>query len=101
MASVVISDKSLTSSRIKSKNYPIAKLDNLGNLATVTDIKDFLTFAKEKDYAVIDILPNQRTSMVDEILPFRVRFTNIGLLGAYANVPGIGLQIIEINNYIL
>ena len=101
MASVVISDKGLTSSKIRSKNYPVAKLNSLDNLATVTEIKDFLTSAKEKDYAVTDILPNQRTSMVDEILPFRVRFVNIGLLGAYANIPGIGLQIIGINNYIL
>ena len=101
MASIVISDKSLTSSKIKSKNYPVTKLDNVGNLATVIDIKDFLTSTKEKDYAIIDILPDQRTSIINQVLPFRVRFTNIGILGAYANIPGIGLQIIEVNNYIL
>jgi hypothetical protein len=101
MAYVVISDKSLTSSKIKSKNYPVAKLDNVGNLATVTDIKNFLTSTKEKDYAIIDILPDQRTSIINQVLPFRVKFTNIGILGAYANIPGIGLQIIEVNNYIL
>jgi hypothetical protein len=67
MASVVISDKSLIPSKIKSKSYPVAKLD----------------------------------AIATEILPFRVRFTNIGLLGATAGIPGIGLQIIGINNYIL
>jgi hypothetical protein len=34
-------------------------------------------------------------------LPFRVMFTNIGIPPANAGIPGIGLQIIGINNYIL
>jgi hypothetical protein len=82
MASVVISDKSFIPSKIKSKGYPVTKLDDINNTE-------------------LDILPNLRTSIASEILPFRVRFTNIGLLGATAGIPGIGLQIIGINNYIL
>jgi len=44
-----------------------------------------------------------KTSLVkiDEILPFRVKFTTIGITPANANIPGIGLQVIGINNYIL
>ena len=38
---------------------------------------------------------------INEILPFRVKFTTIGIAPASAGVPGIGLQIIGINNYIL
>jgi hypothetical protein len=101
MASVVISDKSLIPSKIKSKSYPVTKLDDINKTAIVTDIKSFTTSLKEKDYPKLDILPNERTSIATEILPFRVRFTNIGLLGASAGIPGIGLQIIGINNYIL
>ena len=101
MAYVVISDKGFIPSKIKSKNYPITKLDNIGNLATVIDIENHLISLKEKDYAILEILPDQRMSTINEILPFRVRFANIGILGASANIPGIGLQIIGINNYIL
>ena len=44
-----------------------------------------------------------KTSLVkiNEILPFRVKFTTIGIAPSNAGVPGIGLQIIGINNYIL
>jgi len=101
MASVVISDKSFIPSKIKSKGYPVSKLDDISKIVIVTDIDSSITSIKEKDYPELDILPNQRTSIATEILPFRVRFTNIGLLGATAGVPGIGLQIIGINNYIL
>jgi len=101
MASVVISDKSLIPSKIKSKNYSVTKIDDIDNITIITDIDHNAEHIKEKNYAELDILPNLRTSIASEILPFRVRFTNIGLLGATAGIPGIGLQIIGINNYIL
>ena len=55
----------------------------------------------QTNYAISDIVPITRQVRISEVLPFRVRFTTIGLAGANANVPGIGLQIIEVNNYIL
>ena len=42
-----------------------------------------------------------RFTKIQEVLPFRVKFTNIGIPPANAGIPGIGLQIIGINNYIL
>jgi hypothetical protein len=101
MASVVISDKSLIPSKIKSKGYLVAKLDDISKTVIVTGIESSVKYIKEKNYPELDILANERTSIATEILPFRVRFTNIGLLGASAGIPGIGLQIIGINNYIL
>jgi hypothetical protein len=56
---------------------------------------------KEVDHPRTKIVPITRNVRINEVLPFRVRFTTIGLAGANANVPGIGLQIIGINNYIL
>jgi hypothetical protein len=56
---------------------------------------------KEVSHPIADIIPITRGVRINEVLPFRVRFTTIGLAGANANVPGIGLQIIGINNYIL
>lgn len=53
------------------------------------------------NYARTNIIPISRTVKINEVLPFRVRFTTIGIPGFGSNVPGIGLQIIEVNNYIL
>jgi hypothetical protein len=56
---------------------------------------------KDVNHPITNIIPVTRGVRINEVLPFRVRFTTIGLAGANANVPGIGLQIIGINNYIL
>jgi hypothetical protein len=53
------------------------------------------------DYAVAKIIPINTGIKISEILPFRIRFTTIGIPSPYSGVPGIGLQIIGINNYIL
>lgn len=53
------------------------------------------------DYAIAKVIPITNVVNINEILPFRVRFTTIGIPSAYSGVPGIGLQIIGINNYIL
>lgn len=101
MAYIAITDKSLTSSKIKSKNYPKTSLKNIDNLATITDIRNSVENLIQKDYAKLEIRPDNREAIILELLPFRVRFQNIGLNIANANIPGIGLQIIGINNYIL
>jgi hypothetical protein len=56
---------------------------------------------KSIGYPISEIIYKTKTVKINEVLPFRVRFTTIGIGSAYANVPGIGLQIIGINNYIL
>ena len=101
MAYITITDKSLTSSKIKSKNYPKTSLKNIDNLATIIDIKNSVESLVQKDYAKLEIRPDNREAVVLELLPFRVRFQDIGLRIANANIPGIGLQIIGVNNYIL
>lgn len=101
MASVVIIEKGFIPSEINSKSYPLTELNDLSNITTVTDVKPFFVFMKEKDYSELNVIENEKISIAIEILPFRVRFTSIGLLGTNAGVPGIGLQIIGINNYIL
>ena len=56
---------------------------------------------KDINHPITNIIPVTRGVRINEVLPFRVRFTTIGLAAANANVPGIGLQVIGINNYIL
>jgi hypothetical protein len=53
------------------------------------------------DYAVAKIITINTGIKISEILPFRIRFTTIGIPSSYSGVPGIGLQIIGINNYII
>jgi hypothetical protein len=53
------------------------------------------------DYPKTNVLYSARLTKINEVLPFRIKLTNIGIPSAYSNVPGIGLQIIGINNYIL
>jgi hypothetical protein len=43
-----------------------------------------------------------RLSVINDTLPFRIRFTSIQIPGYNQNnIPGIGLQIIGFSNYIL
>ena len=55
----------------------------------------------EVDYSKTTITDLVRNTVINSVLPFRVKFETIGVAPAYANVPGIGLQIIGLNNYIL
>jgi hypothetical protein len=45
---------------------------------------------------------NQRVVKINQVLPFRVKFTNIMVPGySSSTVPPIGIALIGINNYIL
>ena len=56
---------------------------------------------KSIEYPIAKIVPIQNGISINEVLPFRIRFTTIGIPPSYSGVPGIGLQIIGINNYII
>lgn len=57
---------------------------------------------KTSDYAkVIRIDEDKRVVRINEILPFRVKFTNIRIENSSSLVPPIPLQIIGFSNYIL
>lgn len=54
-------------------------------------------------YGILNVAGNgQRSTVITEVLPFRVSFTNITIPGYSANSPApIGIAIIGLNNYIL
>jgi hypothetical protein len=53
-------------------------------------------------YAIINVANDTRTVKINEVLPFRIRFTNIGIEGYNKSNPaGIGIAVIGFNNYIL
>ena len=74
MASAIISTKQKQKTRlIESKNYPIARISE-----------------------------GRRTVKINEVLPFRIRFTNIMVPGYGTNNPApIGIAVVGLNNYIL
>jgi hypothetical protein len=55
-----------------------------------------------KNYPISKISEGRRTVKINEVLPFRVRFTNIVVPGYSASNPApIGIAVIGLNNYIL
>jgi len=56
---------------------------------------------KDKDYGNAKIIDMSGNVKIKEVLPFRIRFVNIGIEGyGPNNVPPIGIAIIAYNNYI-
>lgn len=57
---------------------------------------------KNADYSITKFKGSKRISVINQVLPFRVRFTAIQIPGySSANVPPIPLQVIGFSNYIL
>lgn len=55
-----------------------------------------------ENYAIAKIVPETRTVRINDVLPFRIKFINIGVEGySSTNVPAIPLQVIGFSNYIL
>jgi hypothetical protein len=55
-----------------------------------------------KDYPIARISEGRRTVKINEVLPFRIKFTNIMVPGYSASNPApIGIAVIGLNNYIL
>lgn len=68
----------------------------------IDDYRNRITIPKAVNHPVTQIKYSAPISMVQSILPFRVRFTTIGIEGySSSNPPGIGLQVIGISNWII
>lgn len=69
----------------------------------ITDISD-VRFKKVKQYnnPIAKILFSPRKTKLKSVLPFRVKFSNIGIEGYNSRNPApIGIAVIGVNNYIL
>lgn len=71
--------------------------------ATITNKnKKSLKAINALSYAIINVAKENRSVKIDEVLPFRIKFTNIGIPGyGISNPAGIGIAIVGFNNYIL
>jgi len=68
----------------------------------IDDVRVKARKIEESNYSISRIVNPTRTVRINEILPFRVRFTTIGVEGyGPNNIPGIGIQVIGYSNYIL
>jgi hypothetical protein len=57
---------------------------------------------ESRDYPAFFVRPSKRTVLINETLPFRIKLTNITIPGySSTNIPGIGVQVIGFSNYIL
>lgn len=58
---------------------------------------------EQEDFAkIVKFNYGSKTVKIDQVLPFRVKFTSIGIEGySSTNVPPISLQVIGFSNYIL
>lgn len=70
--------------------------------AVITDKKFSTKSIESSDYSRFKIIPDNRLTRIEEVLPFRVKFINIGIEGyGPSNPPPIPLQVIGFSNYIL
>jgi hypothetical protein len=65
------------------------------------DINNTTRLIEQFNYPLVQIEEDLRTVTINEILPFRVRFTAIQIEDLRGNVPAIPLQVIGYSNYIL
>ena len=57
---------------------------------------------KTKHFGILKFVRGKRKTKIQQVLPFRVKFINVGIPGyGPGNVPPIGIAVIGINNYIL
>ena len=102
MAKAVIIDTSASrKASVDQVDYPIASISGVIYQSKVTDIEHNAT-TRAIDYGIAKITDSIHETKLSSILPFRVKFTNIGIPGyGPNNVPPIGIAIIGVNNYIL
>jgi hypothetical protein len=68
----------------------------------IDDLNNKTKLIETKDYSIVKIKDLTRNVRIEEILPFRVKFTAIQIVAiGLGNTPAIPLQVIGYSNYIL
>lgn len=99
---VIINDQKVKTKTVFLKRFLSSKV--LNNFSTVAIYNKDNADARiyEKDFSIFNVVRADRTVAINETIPFRVKFTNIGIEGyGPNNVPAIGIQVIGYSNYIL
>lgn len=68
----------------------------------ILDTKNHLKTLKSFNFSIFSIKKSRQVTAIEPVLPFRIKFVNIGIPSyGPSNVPPIGIAIIGVNNYIL
>ena len=74
----------------------------MASAVIIDDYKNRVTLPNAVDYPITQIQYSAPLTLVESVLPFRVRFTTIGIEGYSSNnPPGIGIQVIGYSNWII
>lgn len=103
MAKAVIIDSRIAkTSSVNTSDYSNTSIDSIDHNAKIIDIKHHFKVKEEVDYPITKVSPIPIYVNVEDILPFRIKFTNIGIEAYGPNNPApIGIAIIGVSNYIL
>ena len=89
----------ITRSKVTQKNGYISKIDFDPIIVKIDEDPYIVKSIKNKKTFISKIEQDLGSVKISEVLPFRVKFTNMGISGY--TVPPIGIAIIGYNNYIL
>lgn len=98
---VIINTSKSRTATAKPTDYVISDISGESHTARITyDIHS--ATPKTVDYSISKIIDIEHGVRLQSIIPFYVKFTNIGI-PTYGpnNVPPIGIAVIGVNNYIL
>jgi hypothetical protein len=87
--------------KIFLSNFPISKINDISFKSLISNVS-YKAIFNLKSYSISKIEDINYKVKVEETLPFRVRFINIGIESYGPNNPApIGIAVIGISNYIL
>ena len=68
----------------------------------ILDKKNIFRKAKAYSYAIFHITDKKHKTEIVELLPFRIKFTNVGIQSyGPGHAAPIGIAIIGLNNYVM
>ena len=74
----------------------------MASAVIIDDYRNRTTIPRAVDHPITQIRYSAPLTVINSILPFRVRFTTIGIEGySSTNPPGIGIQVIGYSNWII
>ena len=99
---VILDDLNNKTKNIKTKGYPLVNIVEENPLAIIIDdVNPNTELIELTKYPIVQIEDTPRQVSIEEILPFRVKFTSIQIQNISGMVPPIPLQVIGYSNYIL
>ena len=103
MASVkILSANSGVAKKATQKDYARISLTEISNKIDVSNIAFDSKLRKAIDYSIIDIHDMSSSVAISDISPFRIKFSNIGIIQYPSGTAApIGIAIIGFNNLIL